>query len=336
MDARRVLVFRTVGHAGSLAAAARELGWTQPAVSQQVRRLERELGTPLVVRIARGIVLTDAGRALLRHADAIAGQLTIAGEEISAVAGLRAGRVRLASFPSAAATVVPAALAAVLRAYPAVDVRLVEVEPAEALDLLDRDDCDAAVVFDYDDAAPLPAEFLTVPILREPVRAVVQVGHPAAGSDPLPLGALHAERWVAGCPRCRRHLLAAAAAAGFVPDIRHQTDDYLVAQNLVAAGLAVTLLPRMALQAAQARGLAVLPLSSAAERQVSLVLRRDAASVPLVAVVLRELAAAAAALDLPTAAVDRGANPGSAISGPEERPGRSWTPLAARPRLPRG
>lgn len=296
MDARRLLVFRAVGHAGSLAAAARELGWTQPAVSQQVRRLEREAGTPLVVRMARGVALTEAGRALLRHADVIAAQLTIAGEEISALAGLRAGRMRLASFPSAAATLVPAALRAVHQAHPGVDVRLVEVEPPEALELLDRDDCDAALVFDYDDAPALPAELLTVPVLREPVLAVLAAGDPAADGDPLPLASLGDQRWVAGCLRCRRHLLAAAAAAGFVPDIRHQTDDYLVAQNLVAAGLAVTLLPRMALQAARTPGLAVRELSSPAERRVSLVLRRDAAAVPVVAAVARALTQAAASL----------------------------------------
>ncbi|HYO34982.1 MAG TPA: LysR family transcriptional regulator, partial [Geodermatophilus sp.] len=112
MDPRRLLVFREVARAGSLAGAARALGWTQPAVSQQVKRLEVETGTPLVVREGRGVTLTEAGRRLLRHAEAIADRLAAAEQDVAALTGLATGVVRIAAFPTAAAVLVPPALAA--------------------------------------------------------------------------------------------------------------------------------------------------------------------------------------------------------------------------------
>ena len=122
MDPRKVLVFRTVARAGSLSAAARELGWSQPAVSQQLAALEREVGVPLFVRSSRGVTPTEAGRLLLRRADAVAGELHMAGEELASLAELRGGRVRLVAFPSAAATVAPAALKLLAADHPEVEV----------------------------------------------------------------------------------------------------------------------------------------------------------------------------------------------------------------------
>ena len=105
LDVRRVLIFREVARAGSISAAARGLGWTQPAVSQHVNRLEREAGGPLLIRGSAGVALTESGRALLRRADLIAAELHAADEELAAYAQLRGGQVRLVAFPSAAATV---------------------------------------------------------------------------------------------------------------------------------------------------------------------------------------------------------------------------------------
>lgn len=129
MDPRRVLLFRAVARTGSLSAAARELATTQPAVSQQLRALEREAGMPLVLRGARGITLTEAGQRLLARADGIAAHLHMASEELAGLAHLRAGRVRLVAFPSAAATLVPDALAALADDHPGVAVEMVEAEP---------------------------------------------------------------------------------------------------------------------------------------------------------------------------------------------------------------
>src|SRR5439155_23490167 len=119
-----------------MTAAARALAYTQPAVSHHVTRLEAEVGTALVVRHGRGVRLTEAGRALVAHADAILARLADAEEEVAAIAGLRAGRARIATFPTAAAAFVPAALASLHARAPDVAVTLVEAEPPQALTAL--------------------------------------------------------------------------------------------------------------------------------------------------------------------------------------------------------
>ena len=125
MDPRRLLMFRSVARSGSLSAAARELATTQPAISQQLRLLEREAGLPLVLRGARGITLTEAGQRLLAQADGVAAHLHMATEELAGLAQLRAGRVRLVAFPSAAATLVPDALQSLTHDHPGVTVEMV-------------------------------------------------------------------------------------------------------------------------------------------------------------------------------------------------------------------
>ncbi len=319
LDPRRLLVFRLVAHQGSLSGAARVLGWTQPAVSQHVQRLERELGLPLVRRVARGVVLTEPGAVLLRHADAMAASLLAAGRAMDDLTGLRRGRVRLAAFPSAAATLVTTALAGSAAAHPGLDVRLVEVEPPEAVTLLVRGEVDLAIVFEYPDVPAdvdlveagaglgAQAHLVRVPLLDDPVRLVLPRGHPAAGplavrdgdegEDPgVALADLAGERWIAGCLRCRQHLLASAARYGFVPDVRHSTDDYVVVQALVAAGLAVAALPELALAASRRPDVVVRPIVDHPPRAVTALLAADAQAVPAVAAVLEQLRSSAAAV----------------------------------------
>ena len=295
LDPRRLLVFREVGRQGSLAAAARSLGWTQPAVSQHVRRLERDLGLPLVTRVGRGIALTEPGRTLLRHADSVAASLDAAGHAMADLAGLRAGRVRLAAFPSASATLVGTALAGLARAHPGLDVRLTELEPPEAVGLLLRGECDVAVVFEYPDIVTENdhAGLLRVPLLLDPVRLVVPAGHPRASAASVALRDLAAERWIAGCLRCRQHLLASAAREGFTPDVRHSTDDYVVVQALVAAGLAVAALPGLTLLASRRADVAVLPITDHPPRAVVALLAPAAVRVPAVAAAVDQLRATA-------------------------------------------
>src|SRR5688572_11789149 len=147
----RLRVLQQVARTGSLAGAARALSYTQPAVAHHVAELEREMGTPLVVRHGRGVRLTQAGAALAAHADAVLSRLAAAHEEVAAIAGLRAGRVRVVAYPTAAATLVPRALAALRRDFPGVEASLDELEPAEALAALRAGDADLAVTFRYDE-----------------------------------------------------------------------------------------------------------------------------------------------------------------------------------------
>src|ERR671920_1340718 len=134
LDVRRLRVLREVAARGSFSAAAEALAYTQSAVSQQIAALEREAGTTLVERNARGVRLTDAGRALVAHADVILTRLADAEAELEAIAGARGGRVRIVSFPSAGATIAPRAIGRFRERHPGGDVTLEPREPHEGLD----------------------------------------------------------------------------------------------------------------------------------------------------------------------------------------------------------
>lgn len=300
LDPRRMLVLAHVARLGSLAAAAAELGWTQPAVAQHVRRLEREAGCPLVVRTSRGVTLTEAGAALAGHAEAVAARLRAAREDLDALADLRAGRVRLAAFPSACATVVPAALAALAATAPGLDVRLTEAEPPRARDLLAAGEADLAVAFGHDEVPDGPdgtTGLVRTALVDDPVLLVLPAGSPLARRR-VRLADAAGLRWVAGCPRCRSHLVAVAGAAGFVPDIRHSTDDYVVTQTLVAAGLGVALLPSMALRASRHPGVVAVPVGLP-PRRVHLDVPTDLPTGPARSAVVQALRDAAAAMNEP-------------------------------------
>lgn len=307
MDARRLLIFREVARAGSISAAARALGWTQPAVSQHLRALERSVGAALLLRGAGGVELTEPGRVLLARADAVAAQLHMATEEMAELTALRRGRVRLAAYPSAAATLVPAVLARLRTAHPDIDVELTEAEPPEALALLAAGDVDVALTFSYGPEPETAPGQRRLPLGEEPVLLVLPEEHPLVASTdtdgtgetegtdgsggtaaPGPgLARLAEEDWVVGCERCRAHTLQRCDEAGFRPRVRHVSDDYVVVQNLVALGLGVTLLPRSALAAYRHPRVRTLP--GYGSRRLAAVLRDGADSVPATASLLREL-----------------------------------------------
>jgi molybdate transport repressor ModE-like protein len=292
MDPKRLLIFRAVARAGSISAAARQLGWTQPAVSQHLRALERSAGCALVLRGAGGVELTEPGRVLLARADALAGQLHMAEEELAELTALRRGRVRLAAYPSAAATLVPRAVAGLRERHPEIDVELTEAEPPEALQLLGSGDADLALVFSYDGTAAAGETGLAwLPLGEEPVVLVVADGHPAAHRRGLALSDLADEPWIVGCERCREHAVRVCAEAGFEPTVRHVSDDYVVVQNLVAVGLGVTLLPQSAIQAYRHPGIRLRNDASFGTRSFGIVHREGAERVPATAALVRELAA---------------------------------------------
>lgn len=279
LDARRTLIFREVARAGSISGAARVLGWTQPAVSQHLARLERDAGGPLLLRGAGGVTLTEAGRALLRRADVLAAELHAAEEELVAFTDLRAGRVRLVAFPSAAATLVPEAIGALAAAHPDLEVGLEAAEPPEALVAVAAGDADLALAFGYDGTPVGLGSLVWQPLLTEPVHLVV----PPGATAPARLADLADADWIGGCVRCRAHLVGRCEAAGFSPTLRHTTDDYVVVQNLVARGLGVTVLPDSALRAYRHPGVVTTPLAELGRRHVGLVHRPGAETVPATA-----------------------------------------------------
>jgi molybdate transport repressor ModE-like protein len=308
LDVRRMQMLSAVARAGSVSAAARALGYTQPAVSHHIARLEEEVGTALITRLGRGVQLTDAGHALVEHADAVLSRLSAAEEDIAEIAGLRAGRVRLAAFPSGSATLVAGALARLYAAHPAIEVAFTEAEPEDAIPGLRTGDLDLVLGFSYAAAATHDGRDLeAIALLHDPSVAVMHPDHAhAAAAGPLALGELAAETWIAGCERCRGHLLVLAAAAGFKPAIAYATDDYVTVQALIAARLGVTLLPALALVAARREQVAVRALAGRPGRTVEALLPAAARRPPAVAAMLAALREEAAALAATPAATALG------------------------------
>ncbi len=289
IDSRRILIFRAVARAGSISAAARELGWTQPAVSQHLARLEREACSPLLIRGPGGVQLTEAGQMLAKRADVLAAEVHAATEELAALGQLRAGRVRLVAFPSAAATMVPVALEALAEDHPQIEVGLEVAEPPEAIAAVSAGDADLALAFGYDGPPEGLGALRWVPLLAEPVHLVVP---PDSEMSPeTPLEALAEADWIGGCVRCRGHLVQCCEGAGFTPLLRHTTDDYVVVQNLVARGLGVTVLPASALAAYRHPGVRVVLRPDLGERVIGVLVRPGADAVPATAALLQRLRA---------------------------------------------
>ncbi len=268
LDVTRLRVLVAVARHGSVTAAARALNYAQPSISHHIARLEAETGARLLQRAGRGVRLTDAGRLLAERAEEIIGRLDAAENELAAHVGLRQGRVRLASFPSALGTIVPAAAARLEAESPGMDLMLAEAEPPEALRMLRAGYVDVALVFRHyqegaDPGPPGPDEDGARGrlLLDEPVHLVTRRADAADGSADL---VAHAgRRWIAGCERCRGYLLRQCALAGFTPKIAFTTDDYVAVQALVAAGLGVTTLPGLCLRAARHPGVQATPLPGA-------------------------------------------------------------------------
>ena len=198
-------------------------------------------------RAGRGLRLTDAGAVLVQRATEILGHVDAAVAEVQTYAGLRAGRLRLAAFPSALASVIPQAMAAFTSRHPEVSISLVEAEPPKALALLRNNDVDVAVVFAHEDTADVGLKHVTqTTLLEDPLYLITSARNIDAANE---ITDYAGETWIAGCPSCRAHLLTACGRAGFVPRIEFETDDYVAVQALVASGSGVSTLPALALLA---------------------------------------------------------------------------------------
>jgi DNA-binding transcriptional LysR family regulator len=285
LDLSRLRVLVAVAHHGSVTAAAEALHYAQPSVSHHLAKLEAEVGVPLVRRAGRGIQLTDAGRLLVARAEEILGQVESASAELAAHAGLRTGRVRLAAFPSALATLVPPAAARLAAGHPDIELTLTEAEPPEALAALRNAEVDVALVFEHDDPIPGDHRNTTVtPLLEDPLYVVTPADRrwPGRRSD---LATYSEDRWIVGCERCRAHLLAACERAGFTPAVKFETDDYVAVQALVAAGLGVSVLPGLALRANRHPGVRIDKISHDRRRVSVAVYGKSPAPLPVQAFV---------------------------------------------------
>jgi DNA-binding transcriptional LysR family regulator len=329
LDVTRLRVLVAVARHGSVTAAAHALNYAQPSVSHHLARLEAETGTKLVQRAGRGIRLTDAGRLLAERAAEVIGRLDAAENELAAYGGLRAGRLRLAAFPSALGTIVPAAAALLRERHPSVDLRLSEAEPPEAVRMLRAGYVDVALVFrhepesdpadgdaDSEAAAAQPgtehSDTREQVLLSEPVHLIMAAAPPRgepllapAVTEiwPADLVRLSGQRWIAGCDRCREHLLRQCAAAGFTPKVAFTTDDFVAVQALVVAGLGVATLPALALRAARNPGVRTVRLRGS-RRCVVAVRYGEPPDPPATALLLDVLRAAAGSPAAPPPATE--------------------------------
>ena len=249
LDVRRMKVLREVAVRGSFSAAADALSFTQSAVSQQIAALEREAGTVLVERSARGVRLTEAGEAVVRHADAILARLAEAEAELEAIAGLRGGRLRMSSFESGAATLMPLAIAEFRRHHPLVELSLSLEESEDVVPRLRAGDIDLALVEDPNEREPVIDGVELVHLLDDPMYLALPSDHPLAGRSRLKLRDLADDAWIQGQQNttcaCNRLSLRACQAAGFEPRVAFESSDWTAVQGLVAAGVGVALIAEL-------------------------------------------------------------------------------------------
>ncbi len=252
LDVKRLRVLREVSLRGSFSAAAEALAYTQSAVSQQIATLEREAGTVLVERNARGVRMTDAGRALVAHADVILARLADAEAELEAIAGMRGGRLRMVSFPTAGATIAPRAIARFRERHPGVEVTLAPREPDEGLECVKSGECDIALTVEAGFEPIVDRAIERHRLLDDPFYVCVAAGHRVAAKASVRLADLAEESWILGTTgRCPDGLVLerACQGAGFEPRVAFQSDDYTAIQGFVAAGVGVCLIPDLALVA---------------------------------------------------------------------------------------
>jgi DNA-binding transcriptional LysR family regulator len=286
LDVTRLRVIDAVARHGSVTAAAKELHYSQPTVTHHIARLESETGAQLLQRVGRGIRLTQAGQLLADRAAEIIGRIDAADAELSAHVGLSAGRVRVAGFSSAIGSLVPRAVAALAASHPGLEISLTDTHPPDALELLRTGRIDVAIIFRYDETEAEPAGVRLHHLLDDPLYLLsLRGGRKVAG--------LRDATWIAGCERCRSHLLALCAEEGFEPRIGYTSDDMVVMQALVAAGLGVTTLPGLALRAHRAEGIVASRLPGS-QRHVYAATYGEPPDPPAVAAVLAALAEAAA------------------------------------------
>ncbi len=282
LDVKRMRVLREVIARGSFSAAADSLHLSQSAVSQQVAALEKEVGMQLLERTSDGPKLTSAGETLMGHADAVLCRLDEAERELSEIAGLEGGRVRVISFPSAGATVVTKAISIFRGRYPAIELGLGEGEPEDSIPALRAGDYDIALGFDFSAHPDEPERDLErTLLLEESMWVALPPGHPLAASDAIKLADLADEDWLCGrSGSCRANVIRLCQDAGFEPNVSFDSDDYQVLKGLVSAGMGVTVLPELAL-GDRAPGIELRPVSDKqTTRRVWAVTREDAARSP--------------------------------------------------------
>jgi len=250
LNVNRLRILIEVASRGSFSAAAESLSYTQASVSQQIAALEQETGATLLERLPRGVRLTPAGQVLLEYAEGIIARLHAAEAEMAAIAGLRGGQLRMASFPTAGATMMPLAIAIFRAQHPEVELTLSEGEPEDIAPRLNAGEFDIALLFEFEGTSEsLGPEIERTELFEDPMFLAVPADHALARRRTLRLENLRAEAWIqtSAASACARHVVRSCHAAGFEPIVSFESDDYATVQGLVAAGVGVALIPKLAL-----------------------------------------------------------------------------------------
>jgi DNA-binding transcriptional LysR family regulator len=301
LDPHQLRVFQEVAREGSYSAAGRSLGFTQPAITYQMKALEKAVGTPLMVRTGRRMQLTPAGSTLLAHTQRVLAALRAAENDLASLSAAGSGLVRLAAFPSSCATLVPTAMAAMRRSRPNVEVRLVQAEPPHARTLVRRGDVDLALCYRFAGVrAPLLDATATLgleqrELLVEDMHLVLPMDHPAAAHRLVSIDQLADATFVIASSQFEDLLHRAASGAGFTPTTLMMADDYVAMQSLVASGFGVALVPDLALRAHRDPRIVTRTLVNWPRRRIQVELWPDMLRVDAVTAMLDELVAASAA-----------------------------------------
>ncbi|MGI5483961.1 LysR family transcriptional regulator [Streptomyces lavendofoliae] len=278
LNLERLRTLDALARHGSVSGAADGLHVTTSAVSQQLAKLEREVGQQLVAKNGRGVRLTDAGLLLADHAARILSQVELAQADIEAQRGQVVGEVRLAGFPTAARGLFPAAITALRRDHPDLVVRTSELEPEQGVRKVLRGDMDLAVVLDWSNKRlPVPAGLARAELLDDTADVALPAGHPLAGRAELDLEELADEDWVSWPEGefCYEWLMFTLRSKGVEPRIAHLAGEHHTQLALIRAGLGVCVTPRLG-RGAVPEGVALVPVRHRMRRHIYAVWRTDA------------------------------------------------------------
>ncbi|MEU2736857.1 LysR family transcriptional regulator [Streptomyces sp. NPDC007095] len=294
LNLERLRTLDALARHGSVSGAAEGLHVTTSAVSQQMSKLEREVGQQLLAKNGRGVRLTDAGRLLAEHAARILSQVELAQSDLEAQRGQVVGELRLSAFPTAARGLFPTALAALRAEHPGLRVRSSELEPEAGVAGVIRGDLDLAVVLDwYNKPMPLPDGLVKAPILDDPADVAMPVGHRLAGRAEVDLGDFAHDEWITWGEGefCHEWLMFTLRSKGVEPHIGHRAAETHTQLGLVAAGLGVCIAPLLG-RHPMPEGVVAVPLRQAVRRHVYVIWRADADRRPSIRAAVAALRAA--------------------------------------------